>query len=168
MANDVTKNEVTPIFEIGKEMGLYTREKGKNWPLQTKILVTMMMHGTVRQYGEDEQGLPKEVPEFSNIESMTGIPKKTLSLWWDKRDELMEQRNQLFSVSENYINMHMISVTHKIMNEIMQRDLSDVSTEKLYDMIGKAIKYSRITGNRPTETKEVRHVVQPALPEGAE
>jgi hypothetical protein len=161
--------DIKPIYDLGREMQIYRKNEQGEYSTATKVWMVNMMQGTLRQYGEDGDGLPKDTPAYTALEEATGISKQLLSYWWQNREQIRKDIEAVVEATDQYNLLLAITSKANLTQELASRDPKEMSTREAIDVSKymREVQIQTVGKKQPDQIVEHQHKVAPMLPEGS-
>ena len=110
-------------------------------------------------------------PKFKAVSDMIGIPRETLTFWWNKKDELMQQQSTMMNQGMDYLQTNFMVELIRMTQALGEVDYKEMLSgghadqKNFISLLNTLVNKIRLLGNQSTSNVAHDHRVQMVVPE---
>jgi len=136
------------LYENDTPVSKLTR---RGYKLDDKILAIMFMEA----FQQDHKGEMK--PKFAMVGRWFGYSRKNMMSWWDKRSEILKQKNAITEQAMNVVQLRLTTELLRMTDTLSRKNYDEMADKDFVMLLNTVINKVRLMTNLSTMNVEHRH-----------
>ena len=136
------------LYENDTPVSKLTR---RGYKLDDKILAIMFMEA----FQQDHKGEMK--PKFAMVGRWFGYSRKNMMSWWDKRSEILKQKNAITEHAMNVVQLRLTTELLRMTDTLSRKNYDEMADKDFVMLLNTVINKVRLMTNLSTMNVEHKH-----------